>query len=304
MDISSTLSAVFRTLGLRTEKASAPRYAASGHPTFEGIPRMPALFGRQPGPRQRPASNDGYPSQPGKTLATWVAMRAKDPEQLAALLPKDFTLTDPLLIAEAVTLSDLPWLAGRGYEMLVISVPVSYNSPQRGEITGRLALVVFEDCADAVISGREELGWNKLYADSMTRTVNGADTTYTVGWGGTEFFRLDATIKNPVPEFPAWRSGTLMHYRVFPRTGEWGRLEVEQVTGSESQPNPLDARSMKRGTGSFSFTPAAFEALPTLVHLVDRLAQIELTDTVNAGQATLASWSDLDEFQILGTYPT
>lgn len=44
--------------------------------TYQGITRMPALFGRQAGSRQRPDRNTGYPTDMGSALATWVAARA------------------------------------------------------------------------------------------------------------------------------------------------------------------------------------------------------------------------------------
>ena len=47
-----------------------------GDVLYQGIPRMPALFGRQGGPRQRHDRDEGYPANVGSTLATWVAARA------------------------------------------------------------------------------------------------------------------------------------------------------------------------------------------------------------------------------------
>jgi hypothetical protein len=113
------------------------------HPTpgrsWDGIPRMPAMFGRQAGPRQRTDRDEGYRTDTGSTLATWVAIEA-DEHDLAGLLPPGFTVREPLLIVEAVTLSGLPWLAGRGYEMLLVSTPVNYAVGD-AEHHGRLELV-------------------------------------------------------------------------------------------------------------------------------------------------------------------
>ncbi|ABW12435.1 conserved hypothetical protein [Parafrankia sp. EAN1pec] len=153
--------------------------------TYDGIPRMPALFGRQGGPRQRPEGPGMYRAGDGNTLVTWVAARA-DADRLAALLPAGFELTDPLLIVEAATLSNLPWLAGRGYEFLVVSTPVVYTTAG-AEHRGRLELVTWEDCPDAIISGREELGFNKMYADTMSRHTgnDGKSVRYRAAWDGT-----------------------------------------------------------------------------------------------------------------------
>ncbi|WP_375503003.1 acetoacetate decarboxylase family protein [uncultured Jatrophihabitans sp.] len=269
--------------------------------TFEGIPRMPALFGRQPGPRQRPDSDSGHPQGLGSTLATWVAARA-DFDALAALMPRGFSLDDPLLIVECVTLTGLPWLAGRGYEMVIVSVPATFTPPNGAVQHGRLALVVFEDCPDAITSGREELGWNKVYADSMMRTVRGNEIDYSCSWQGTTFLNVEVKLERTVPSIGSWRRGPLMHYRVLPRTGEWGQLEIEQVTGSSKTASITATRSLRSGNGHFRFIPASFHQLPTLMHIVNTLSEVPLGDVVDAGQARLAGWNDLRETEILGSF--
>ncbi|MGW4369735.1 acetoacetate decarboxylase family protein [Nocardia takedensis] len=282
-------------------RATTPTASTTPGATYDGIPRMPAVFGRQPGPRQQPHRPGRYPADRGRALATWVAVRV-DPDQLTALLPTGFTLLDPLLITEVVSLSELPWLAGRGYEMAILSVPVHYTAPAGTRHRGRLALVVFEDCPDAIISGRDELGWSKVYADTMTRTTDGATTTYTIAWGGTEILRLHADLTTPLPNLASWRAGPLMHYRVLPRTGIWGHLEVEQVTASDARPGLLSMRSLRTGTGHMTFTTAGFDRLPTLAHITDTLAALRLGDTVDVGQARIAGWQDLHDMHILGDH--
>lgn len=262
---------------------------------------MPALFGRQNGPRQRPDRNEGYPANTGSTLVTWAAATA-DTNALTALLPAGFRLADPLLVVEAISLSGLPWLAGRGYEMLLVSTPVTYTADGI-EHRGRLELATWEDRPDAIISGREELGWNKLYADTMTRHTgnDGHSVRYTVAWGGTTFFELEATLGRGLVKLGSWRRGPLMHYRVFPRTGHWGELEVEQVTAHPAGAPLSSMRSLRPAKGWFRFLPAVFEQLPTLVHVVNTLAAIELGDVIDAGQARTASWADVHDIRILSS---
>ena len=276
----------------------------TGHRIFDGIARMPAFFGRQGGPRQRPDGDGGYPANAGSTLATWVAARV-EPKPLAALLPAGFALTDPLLIVEAITFTGLPWLAGRGYQLLMVSTPVRYTT---GTAThqGRLELVTWEDRPDAIISGREELGWNKIYADSMTRytAADGAQIRYSAAWDGTKFLELHVTLDRRVPQLASWRKGPLMHYRVLPRTGQWDTLDVEQVTAHTTTPALTSMRSVRSGDGAFRFRPVGFEELPTLCHIVNRLAAIELGDTVDAGQARTAAWSDVSDIHIIGSSTT
>lgn len=269
--------------------------------TYDGIPRMPALFGRAVTPRQQPDREGWFSATAGSTLATWVVAKA-DAEELTALLPAGFALREPLLIVEAITLTNLPWLAGRGYEMLLVSTPVTYTAGGV-EHVGRLELVTWENFPDAILSGREELGWNKLYAGSMTRHkgANGKSERYTAAWDGHKFFELEVNLKRAVAVPQDWRDGHLFHYRVFPRTGSWHELEVEQVTANKIAPSLTSLRQMRAGAGSFRFLPATFEELPTLHHIVNRLAGIELGETVDAGQVKAASWDDVRGAHIISS---
>ncbi|WP_431236000.1 acetoacetate decarboxylase family protein (plasmid) [Mycolicibacterium psychrotolerans] len=260
---------------------------------------MPALFGRQPGPRQRHDSEAWHSTSAGTTLATWIAAKA-DPLSLEHLLPSGFTLAEPLLIVEAISLHGLPWLAGRGYDMLLVSTPVIFATGT-GPCRGRLELVTWEDCPDAIVSGRDELGWNKVYADNLSRftAADGNTIQYRAAWHGARFFEMNVTLTRGIPRRSGWRKGPLMHYRVIPRTGVWDRLDVEQVTAHTVSPPLTRMRALRSATGTFRFHPASFEELPTLCHIVNRLADIPLGEVVDAGHARTAGWSDIHDIHIL-----
>lgn len=253
---------------------------------------MPALFGRAAGPRQRPDRDGLWPATAGTTSMTWVARRA-DGEALSALLPEGFVVREPLLIAEAVSLSGLPWLAGRGYEVLVISVPVTHEGKP-----GRLELVTWENCPDAIITGREELGWNKLYADTMSRQETEAGMRYAASWNGTCFFRMAVELRPESAYSSGWRAGPLMHYRVFPRTGAPGELEVEQITAADGGAAPCPSCP---ADGNFAFLPATFAELPTLHHIVNSLAAVDLGETVDAGRAHETGWGDVRDIRVISS---
>jgi Acetoacetate decarboxylase (ADC) len=272
--------------------------------TYAGIPRMPALFGRQGGPRQRLDRDGGHPIDVGSISLTWVTVEAQS-DRLAALLPADFELAEPALIVEAASLKGLPWLAGRGYEMLMVSVPIVFDEPGQ-RVPGRLELVTWENCPDAIVSGREELGFNKVYADSMNRetSTDGQSTRYTAAWGGTQFFELDFTPSGALTSAPSTGAGPIFHYRVMPRTGEWGALELEQVTASTAALPSSRVRAAREGAGGFKFHPATFEQLPTLAHIVNTLAAIPLGRVLSAGDMEVSGWGDLADMRVVANHPT
>lgn len=271
-----------------------------------GIPRMPAFFGRQGGPRQRVSDQLRHSNAAGTTSATWLAVEA-DKAQLVALLPRGFELAEPLLIVEGASLRQLPWLAGRGYELVSVAVPVIFVEGRR-PVRGRLELVTWENLADPIISGREELGFNKVFADRIDfrRDEAAGCVSWKVGWGGTQFLEFtvsDLALPTGGTTVPSWRMGPTFHYRVLARTGEWGALEVEQVTTNTSAATEMRPLSTEEGHGSVQFRSASFEQLPTLSHIVNALSAAARGEVRAAGHAELQGWSDMHDMRIVADWP-
>jgi hypothetical protein len=80
--------------------------------------RMPTHFGPAPGPRQMPPEANAEPTRsPRKTLV--AASFLSDPNSLEQLLPPGSTLVgEPVVTVEFHYMTDIDWLAGRGYTMI------------------------------------------------------------------------------------------------------------------------------------------------------------------------------------------
>lgn len=82
------------------------------------IYRMPTHFGPLMGPRQGPDDSRFDTVNNPKTTTLSVSFRS-DPQQLDALLPDCFELVDePVVTIQCSQMTDIAWLAGRGYSML------------------------------------------------------------------------------------------------------------------------------------------------------------------------------------------
>lgn len=264
---------------------------------------MPVLFGRQGGPRQSATSPGRHSTTVGRTLLSWVAMHA-DAEQLQALLPRGFELGEPLLVVEGASLHGLPWLAGRGYQLMSVSIPVVFTAQGR-RTHGRLELVTWENLADPIVSGRDELGFSKIYADSITCEVTEAldAVRWAAAWDGTRFLEMEVSLTGALTSPPSWRTGPVFHYRVLPRTGAWGEVEVEQVTANTEEALSATIVAAQTGDGVARFLPSGFDALPTLVHVVDVLAGLALGPAQDAGHLELTGWSDAADMRIVAAWP-
>ncbi|WP_372389186.1 acetoacetate decarboxylase family protein [Xanthomonas axonopodis] len=88
-----------------------------------------------------------------------------DRAALEALLPPGFSLRgEPLVHVSLACFRKLYWLAGRGYGILKVGLPVTYTGKTE-TIDGAFCLVIWEGRPDAIMTGREELGFPKLFAD-------------------------------------------------------------------------------------------------------------------------------------------
>lgn len=242
--------------------------------------RMPTHFGPAPGPRQIPDAANADPSNsPRKILvaASFLTERAA----LEQHLPAGFTLTaEPVVTVEFHYMTNIDWLAGRGYTMIHVWWPATFKGRQ-DSATGRFLAVMWENLPDPIISGREEIGHPKLYAEipdvQITRSVyKGA-----AGWQGYQFLELEVSqledVEATASSQPRW-DGTLM-LKYLPRTGDWGESDVCQVTLTPAANSRLTVERIRVGDGVVRFHPAKWSDLPTMYHVVNALAALPILET-------------------------
>lgn len=244
--------------------------------------RMPVFFGPQPGPRQLP---DGfredhglYPKRRMASLTYGVDLQA-----LRALLPPRFSVRGrPSVTIEVTHISEIEWLAGRGYAILGVKAPVTFHG-HRELVHGDLQLVYWENLADPILSGRVEIGAPKIYCEIPDPRVLRGVHSYHCSWLGFRFFDLEL---RDLQEVNTGSTGAkphdgLMYYKYSPRTGG-GAPDADYVTLSPSGVSLNTVDRILRGTGSARFHPASWEDLPTMHHVVSALSRLELKELLDA----------------------
>lgn len=239
------------------------------------IYRMPTHFGPAPGPRQTlgEAAVDSSHSRE-KTLITTSFLT--EASALEKHTPVHFQLaSEPVVTVEFHYMTNIDWLAGRGYTMIQVWWPVTFSG-QRDRVTGRFLAVMWENLADPIITGRGEVGQPKLFADIPGILFADGVHRCTASWMGFEF--LDVRVSesrhplSPSPDHPVLE-GTLM-LKYVPRTGAWGEAEVCQVTFTPIAPPDLTVEWRKPATATIGFRRAAWADLPTMYHVVNSLADL------------------------------
>jgi hypothetical protein len=268
--------------------------------------RMPTHFGPRTGPRRGPDGQRFECVDSPKTTAVSLSFLS-DPAQLDALLPPGFALSgEPLVSVTALYQKDIEWLAGRGYNILGVRIPAVFTG-QRDNVAGNFLAVLWENLADPIITGREELGYAKVFAELPKPEVDADTETYslTASWLGFRFF--DMTVTCPTlqteDEIEAYLSAQTsegdLHYKYMPRTGDWGDADVACITHSPAKPTNLRIRDRLIGEGALQFHHARWEDMPTQYNIVNALSELTINEYRGASVTRTVGGKDLKDTRIL-----
>jgi hypothetical protein len=258
--------------------------------------RMPIFFGPSGGPRQ---DENGKPFDWSASHRVVAAVNfLTEPSALEPLLPPGFTLEgEPVVTVEHYSLRNLPWLAGRGYDALGVRFPARFTG-LKDTATGPLLTVMWENFCDAILTGREELGYAKIFADLPQPAVHGNGRTYTASWCGHQFLQMDLdNLVDCDPPAPAPSDG-LLHHRYFPAVNNNATHDVSCVTITPSGAPTVTDRFQK-GSGSVEFRKASWEQMPTQHHVVNHLAAMPVLEYRGASLAFQHGAKDLSDVRIL-----
>ncbi len=262
--------------------------------------RMPTVFGPATGPRRGPDGRRFDCIENPKSTSICVSFRT-NPDQLASLLPECFELDEnPVVTVTATYMTDIEWLAGRGYKMLGVSFPAVYVGREE-TARGPFLAVLWENLADPIITGREELGFAKIYCSLPDAEVSETVASCSANWLGFEFFEMEVTglESQPLPGIVAEFDGVL-HYKYIPRTGEWGAADVSHAAISpEGVSNNRRAISHKSGEGRIAWNRARWEDMPTQYNIVNGLADLDVVEFVGGSVTKSIGSKDLRDQRIL-----
>ncbi|MCY3575497.1 MAG: acetoacetate decarboxylase family protein [Chloroflexi bacterium] len=260
--------------------------------------RMPAHFGPRTGPRRGPAG-ERFACQDNPRSEQYAIRFLTDSDKLAALLPPGFSLHDePVVTLSATYMSEIEWLAGRGYNTLGLTFRARYQG-QVDDAAGNFLTVLWENLADPIITGREELGYAKIYCELPMPTVLRGEHRISASWLGFRFLELRIGGLQPAsPPSPA-QSLPSLHYKYMPRTGEWGVADVAYATMTPAEAPNRRIIKFAIGTGSFAFRRPRWEDMPTQFNIVNALADLPVIELRDASLMVSIGGKDLRDTRIL-----
>ena len=257
---------------------------------------MPVVFGPTAGPRQAPDGSRFDYSQARRETASVSFLT--DGAVLSRYLPPRCTLAgEPVVTVEHSTLFDLEWLAGRGYSLLNVKYPVEYRGDER--VSGPFLSVLWENLPEPILSGREELGYAKLFCELPPPRVLRGIRRYAAVWDGHEFMRLSInSLAESSPPPPSKADGVL-HHRYLPRVSAEASSDIDQMVLSPSGGFSMRYVSFQRGTGSIEFIKSTWEQMPTMFHIVNALASLPVLENRGSSLACTIGYKDLSDQRVL-----
>ncbi len=259
--------------------------------------RMPIAFGPMPGPRQ---THFGHPRQATESTFTTASIKFKTSRtMLQNLFPhtsSSYRFKSPGTVAYAsfsqTTLNKMEWLGGSGYRHLGLYIHgVEYVKKDGTIISGTYMPLLFESLTDPTVSGREELGMPKLYT-SIDIHRRASSYRINTGWEGAIWgnFTWEGLVESDQSAESGKISGEdddgILVYRYIPKVGREnkGQAEAEYpvfVPYAEDFPTPRPQRVWKATKPSFKLDALDVDALPTLHHIIERLAELPVYEIVS-----------------------
>ena len=217
-------------------------------------------------------------------------------EQLEAILPEDKGLElrgEPVVSVTAMYQGALGWLAGRSYDIVMVTFPVTFNGKER-QVPGAFAPVIWENMTEPILAGRETLGWSKIYADIEPPAVMGNSAHCVASWYGFKFMDLkidnlrqltEEELKARQAAMASQPSEGSIHWKYIPKTGHPGEADADYLTISTNQgapPSELKSFGVWTGDGSIEFHRAKWEDAPTMANVINAFADLEVREIVSS----------------------
>lgn len=271
--------------------------------------RQPIVFGPLPGPRQ---DRWNYPRPNGlsEALSTVATVTFKTSGTLLRnLFPSPaYSFVSPNTVAEVSvsvqSIQGLSWLSGKGYKLVTFMFHgVQYCQQDGSTIQGSYCPVLFENLTDPILSGRDELGWPKLFSDIEVQQPSHTEYHAVISWNGVQWASVsmttlqeqavEGTSKNDEVG-PASRSHLLVHKYIPTTTDKPCRemADADYTVLVKMSPTVVKQR-LRTSAAKFNITPRSEQELPTLYPIVQRLAELPVFEIVDC---TVEVVQGMDDF--------
>ena len=271
--------------------------------------RQPVAFGPMPGPRQDWYGNPQKDWDKVRCTTARIVLKTSAtllrnlfPNNQYSFKSKDTVATASIRLQMP---TNLAWLGGGGYNLVGFYIHnVTYTAANGKEYDATYLPAMFENLADPIMTGREELGFPKVFSNINVKQDDGA-LKASLSWCGAtwaEFvWPLAHQNGDTAAEPIARRTETerLLLHRAMPTVGDQSKMAPSQYAAyypSQTIDTKLHREQICPTPAKLSFTPHDWRKLPTLHHIVSRLEELPVFSITESTVAEEEGWTDFHEF--------
>ncbi len=200
-----------------------------------------------------------------------------DRKMLEAYIPEAFELVRPELGIAFTQCRQVDWMAGSSYNLVMVSAPVRFNGA-RDQVEAPYVLVIWENKTTPILSGREETGFPKIYADIENLHSFSGNYFTNVSYEGNTFLRLHFCDAVPVAEQEPARIKIVpmdaIGWRYIPKVGGPGADLSQPVFF----PQECEAARAWTGKGTVQWTELSWLQNPSQVRIIKALAELPILE--------------------------
>ena len=268
--------------------------------------RQPLSFGLLPGPRQ-----DAFGRSHQQSLRNSTTTRASIKFKTSATLLRNlfpnerysFEKRDTVAVASfsLQTLENMAWLGGGGYDLLALYIHgVCYRQNDGQVVKGTFCPIMFENLADPILSGREELGVPKVFSDiEISRSSTSCRAS--LSWRGSQWaeFQWKALKEDAAAVDQAEDPiGGLLVHKYIPATGRKDSHDADAnyavFIPEEPGASTIKSKSVtSKSDLEVKITDLGWQKLPTLHPIVRRLSEIPIFEFLEGAVTGYQGVSDL-----------
>lgn len=229
--------------------------------------RMPAHFG-------------GWVFDPGAKayyhdVVTLAYSYTTDGNLLANYVPEGFELIKPELLIQYQMCRQVEWMAGSGYNLTTVAVPVCWNG-RHDHVEGVFSLVVWENNTTPILTGNM-MGVPKIYADIEDLHVLGDNYRTRLSYEGSAFLQLEMTRQRPLDEAEVkalQMDVNAFGWRYIPKVGGPGADLSQPVLF----PMRNEPHAAWLGSGTVKWTGLTWDQSPAQWHITMALAGLPIIE--------------------------
>lgn len=202
---------------------------------------------------------------------------------LSKYIHKPFEIGDEALLSVSYSMNrEVEWLAGHSYNLISVNAHVFFNG-EVDKLRGTHPLVLWENLTDPILTGRENEGIPKIYADIRDHSIINGEWRTSASHFGHKIVDMKVwdLVELTAEEVERMRKnsegGNWMGWKYIPPTGDGPAVNHPTLF-----PTSGSQKAAWRGKGEINWQHLTWEQNPTQYHIVNALQELPVLEIRSA----------------------